>query len=74
MDWKTMLSSLCPKTQTIAACWSRWIQPAMATTNKVKGWLCLPSCPKHKHVAKPLMVALSTIVIDELGDGPARGS
>ena len=31
----------CPKTQTIAACWSRWIQPAMATTNKVKGWLCL---------------------------------
>ena len=40
MDWKTMLSSSCPKTQTIAACWSRWIQPAMATTNKVKGWLC----------------------------------
>ncbi len=26
------------KTQTIAACRSRWIQPAMATTNKVKGW------------------------------------
>ncbi len=22
----------------IAACWSRWSQPAMATTNKVKGW------------------------------------
>ena len=22
----------------MAACWSRWSQPAMATTNKVKGW------------------------------------
>ncbi len=31
----------CPKTQTIAACWSRWSQPAMATTNKIQGWLCL---------------------------------
>ena len=29
---------------------------------------------KHKRVAKPLMVALSTIVIDELGDGPASRS
>ena len=29
---------------------------------------------KHKGVAKPLMVALSTIMIDELGAGPARGS
>ena len=27
---------------------------------------------KHKRVAKPLMVALSTIMIDELGDGPTR--
>ena len=24
--------------QTIAACWSRWSQPAMATTNSVKDW------------------------------------
>ena len=29
---------------------------------------------KHKRVAKPLMVALSIIMIDELGDGPARRS
>ena len=29
---------------------------------------------KHKRVAKPLMVALSMIMIDELGDGPARRS
>ena len=29
---------------------------------------------EHKGVAKPLMVALSTIMIDELGTGPARGS
>ena len=29
---------------------------------------------KHKRVAKPVMVELSMIVIDELGDGPARGS
>ena len=29
---------------------------------------------KHKRVAKPLMVELSLIMVDELGDGPARGS
>ena len=29
---------------------------------------------KHKRVAKPLMVELSIVMIDELGDGPARGS
>ena len=29
---------------------------------------------KHKGVAKPLMVALSMIMIDELGDGSAHGS
>ena len=29
---------------------------------------------KHKRVAKPLMVGLSTIMIDELGAGPARRS
>ena len=29
---------------------------------------------KHKRVAKPLMVELSMIMVDELGDGPARGS
>ena len=29
---------------------------------------------KHKRVAKPLMVALFMIMIDELGDSPARGS
>ena len=29
---------------------------------------------KHKRVAKPLMVALSMIMTDELGDGLARGS
>ena len=29
---------------------------------------------KHKRVAKPLMAELSMIMIDELGDGPARGS
>ena len=29
---------------------------------------------KHKRVAQPLMVVLSTIMIDELGDGPSRGS
>ncbi len=23
----------------IAACWSRWIQPAIATSNSVKGWI-----------------------------------
>ena len=36
-----------------------------------------PSLPrrvqKHKRVAKPLMVALFIMMIDELGDGPARG-
>ena len=25
--------------ETIAACWSRWIQPAMVMTNNVKGWI-----------------------------------
>ena len=29
---------------------------------------------KHKRVAKPLMVALPMIMIDELGDRPALGS
>ena len=29
---------------------------------------------KHKRVAQPLMVVLSMIMIDELGDGPSRGS
>ncbi len=29
---------------------------------------------KYKRGAKPLMVALSMIMIDELGDGPARRS
>ena len=34
-----------------------------------------PRCvQKQKRVAKPLMVELSIIMIDELGDGPARGS
>ena len=37
----TPVQASCPKTQTIAACWSRWIQPGMATINKVQGWLCL---------------------------------
>ena len=34
----------CPKTQTIAACWSRWIQPAMATTNHAQGGACAICC------------------------------
>ena len=29
---------------------------------------------KHKRVAKPLMVELSMMMIDELGDSPARAS
>ena len=29
---------------------------------------------KHKRVAQPLMVVLSMTMIDELGDGPSRGS
>ena len=29
------------KHKRIAACWSRWIQPGMATINYVQGWLCL---------------------------------
>ena len=34
-----------------------------------------PRCvQKQKRVAKPLMVELSIMMIDELGDGPARGS
>ena len=29
---------------------------------------------KHKRVAKPSVVALSIMMIDELDDGPSRGS
>ena len=36
--------------------------------------LCSRRVQKNKRVAKPLMVALSMVMIDELGDGPVLGS
>ena len=45
-----------------------------APTLPVLRWRVTRRVQKYKCVAKPLMVALSMRMIDELGDGPGRGS